>query len=101
MGPDDEAEDGEMTAYRTARRIPLPESPTKGRTPSSSPEVMMTAQPVAREISPREPSREPSVHTPRRTPSETRVSEPESPSAKTPTQNNCEPCDMPTLWITR
>jgi hypothetical protein len=97
MGPGDETEDGEMTAYRTARRIPLPESPTKGRTPSSSPEVMMTAQPVAREISPREPSREPSIHTPRRTPSETRISEPESPSAKTPTQNNCECWDMPTL----
>jgi hypothetical protein len=84
MGADDEGEDGDLTAYRTARRIPLPESPVKGRTPSSSPEIVMTAQPVAREL-----SREPQVQTPRRTPSETRTSEPESPSAKTPTQNNC------------
>ncbi|KAF2171767.1 hypothetical protein M409DRAFT_63360 [Zasmidium cellare ATCC 36951] len=31
-------DDGDVTAYRTARRIPLPESPVKGRSPSVSPD---------------------------------------------------------------
>lgn len=31
-------DDGDVTAYRTARRIPLPESPVKGRSPSVSPQ---------------------------------------------------------------
>lgn len=33
-------EDGEVTTYRSATRIPLPASPTKGRTPAHSPEPL-------------------------------------------------------------
>jgi hypothetical protein len=33
-------EDGEATAYRSATRVPLPASPTKGRSPAHSPEPM-------------------------------------------------------------
>ena len=36
-------EDGEVTAYRSATRIPLPRSPTKERSPAYSPEPMTGA----------------------------------------------------------
>lgn len=36
-------EEGDMTAYRSATRIPLPSSPTKGRSPSNSPEPATAA----------------------------------------------------------
>lgn len=36
-----EEEDGDVTAYRSAMRVPLPASPTKGRSPSNSPEPMV------------------------------------------------------------
>lgn len=35
--------DGDVTAYRSAMRVPLPASPTKGRSPSNSPEPMTGA----------------------------------------------------------
>ena len=82
---DEDADDGDVTAYRTARRIPLPESPVKGRSPGVTPEpagVLAT------------PDRE----TPRNIQSTVRHAseetqrpelEPDSPGAETPTQNNC------------
>ena len=39
----DEEGDGDVTAYRSAARIPLPVSPTKGRSPSNSPEPATSA----------------------------------------------------------
>ncbi|KAF2215337.1 hypothetical protein CERZMDRAFT_35745 [Cercospora zeae-maydis SCOH1-5] len=44
---DEDGDDGDATAYRTARRIPLPESPVKGRSPRVTPEpagVLAAAQ---------------------------------------------------------
>lgn len=87
---DEDGDDGDVTAYRTARRIPLPESPVKGRSPSNSPEhetpgaVAEVKKGVARDSS---------THTTVRHVSEQpdeADDEPESPSMRTPTQNNCE-----------
>lgn len=41
----DEEGDGDVTAYRRATRIPLPASPTKGRSPNNSPEPSAGASP--------------------------------------------------------
>ncbi|KAF7189405.1 hypothetical protein HII31_09250 [Pseudocercospora fuligena] len=38
-------DDGDDTEYRTARHIPLPESPIKGRSPSNSPEPVCAGAP--------------------------------------------------------
>ncbi|EMC97782.1 hypothetical protein BAUCODRAFT_31776 [Baudoinia panamericana UAMH 10762] len=38
-GPGEEGDDGDVTAYRIATTVPLPGSPTKGRSPSNSPEA--------------------------------------------------------------
>lgn len=38
-----EEDDGDVTAYRSAMRVPLPASPTKGRSPSNSPEPVTGA----------------------------------------------------------
>ncbi|KAK4624820.1 uncharacterized protein CLAFUR5_06009 [Fulvia fulva] len=83
---DEEGDNGDVTAYRTARRIPLPESPVKGRTPSGTPEPAATlaaaaagdkgggtsATPTIRGIS-HDPEPEDDI---------------ESPTLRTPTQNN-------------
>lgn len=80
---DDEADhdEGEITVYPLPARIPLPESPTKGRSPSPGPAPMFgggePAQPTAMNARPSTPSRK-------------GADESESPDEKTPTQMNCK-----------
>jgi len=78
--------EGEITVYPLPSRIPLPESPTKGRSLSPSPVPYFgggeaTAPAVRRtpEVNPR-PS----------TPSQHDATESEAPDQKTPTQVNCK-----------
>lgn len=76
--------DGEVTAYQTATKIPLPASPTKGRSPSNSPELGngLGANIVDRGGGgPSSPSQYVNAHS---------DAEPESPALDTPTQSNCK-----------
>ncbi|PIA94925.1 hypothetical protein CB0940_08094 [Cercospora beticola] len=81
---DEEGDDGDATAYRTARRIPLPESPVKGRSPRVTPEPAGILAAAVNDKGRRASStvRHPSEETQRPEP------EPESPGAETPTQKN-------------
>lgn len=85
-GADDDIDDGNMTAFRTARRIPLPESPIKGRSPSASPEPMISGRSVERDkgggITIKKEERDVTPTPP--------PGEPENLSSRTPTQNNCK-----------
>lgn len=85
-GTGDDGTDMDVTAYRTARRIPLPESPVKGQTPAGTPEPTSAGAAVERDKGGGSTSmlRHVSEETERPVP------EPESPGAQTPTQNNCE-----------
>ncbi|KAM3416864.1 hypothetical protein BST61_g8453 [Cercospora zeina] len=81
---DEDGDDGDATAYRTARHIPLPESPVKGRSPRVTPEpagVLAAAQ-DDKERRASSTVRHPSEETQRPGP------EPESLGEATPTQNN-------------
>lgn len=81
ISADEEGDDGNVTAYRNARRIPLPESPEKGRSPATSPEpaTMGGAEDVG----------DGGASTARQMSEQTEQA-PESPSVQTPTQNNCK-----------
>lgn len=83
MSADEEGEDGNAIAYRNARRIPLPESPTKGRSPTNSPQPV-TATGVG------DGDHGDGGTSTVREMSEQTEQAPESPSAQTPTQNNCK-----------
>lgn len=73
----DEEGDGDL---RKARRIPLPESPIKGQSPRTSPEPVVECEGNVDEQEGASTLRE-----------EDDVDEElESPTARTPTQNNCE-----------
>lgn len=72
-----------VSAYRTARRIPLPASPIKGRSPSNSPAPATTGGAADED------------HVGGGTSTVREMSEqteqaPESPTVQTPTQNNCK-----------
>lgn len=86
VSADDECDDGNVTAYRTARRIPLPESPVKG-SPANSPEPADT--PVAADGDHGRGGGGGAVSTVREMSEQTEQA-PESPSVQTPTQNNCK-----------
>ena len=45
----EEEEEGDVTAYRSAMRVPLPVSPIKGRSPSNSPEPTTGAEEAERD----------------------------------------------------
>lgn len=83
--PQEDDNDGDVTAYQTARHIPLPESPIKGRTPSNSPEPLTAA--TGNEGGDR-------TNTVRHASEETQRpeqdEEPEYSGPETPTQKNCE-----------
>ena len=79
---DDADEDGDMTAYRTARRIPLPESPVKDRSPSQSPEPTTPGPVVGGEKGGGITSTMPRVE-------EQEEPDSDSPDTRTPTQSNC------------
>lgn len=86
----EDIDDGDVTAYRTARRIPLPASPTKGRSPSNSPEPV-TGGAAADEDRGGRGRRSESTHTIRRANEQEELEdEAVSPAARTPTQNNCK-----------
>jgi hypothetical protein len=78
----DEDGDGDVTAYRTARRIPLPESPEKGRSPRTSVEPETAAGATGDE--------EPGCGGSTVRETNDTDEEPESPAMRTPTQNNCK-----------
>lgn len=70
-------EEGDVTAHNIASRIPLPGSPTKGRSPSNTPEPQLGER--GREVD--------------RGGGDARIEsneEPESPALETPTQSNCK-----------
>lgn len=91
---EEETEDGDVTAYRFARGIPLPESPVKGRSPSNSPQP--TTAGAAAEG---EKGGGRGASTLRHASEETQRPEeeldPDSPGVQTPTQTNCKL----TMWI--
>lgn len=71
---------GDATAWRSASRVPLPASPTKGRSPSNSPEPATGAG--ADEVD-RGGGDITIVH-------EQMHAEPETPNMQTPTESNCK-----------
>jgi len=73
---DAEDGDGDVTAYRIATNLPLPRSPTKGRSPSNSPEPQ--SRPAAGDVD------RGGVNV------NTQISGPGSPTLYTPTQSNCK-----------
>jgi hypothetical protein len=82
---EEEEGDGEITVYPLPSRVPLPESPTKGRSLSPSPVPYFgggeaTAPAV----------RTPAVNPRPSTPSQHDATESEAPDQKTPTQVNCK-----------
>jgi hypothetical protein len=83
ISAEEEADDGDVTAYRNARRIPLPESPTKGRSPTNSPEPATAGGAADGDHGGAGTSTV-------RQMSEQTEQAPESPSVQTPTQNNCK-----------
>lgn len=89
--PEDEyciGEDGDVTAYRTARRIPLPESPVKGRSPSVSPQPDTTCGAKEGDKGGGDGG---SLQTVKHIKEEEQdEEEDDSPAMRTPTQNNCK-----------
>jgi hypothetical protein len=80
----DEDDEQDVTAYRIAANVPLPGSPTKGRSVSNTPEP--DSRPTAdvdRGGGGLSPVMEHVVG-----------EEPDSPGVETPTQNNCESCGI-------
>lgn len=75
----DEDGDGDVTAYRRATRIPLPASPTKGRSPTTSPEPVDTGG--------QDGDRGGADTT---LVDEHDDADPDSPNMQTPTQSNCK-----------
>ena len=75
-------EDRDVTAYRSATRIPLPASPTKGRSPSNSPAPATGAGAGAEKVDQRGGDRT--------IVNEQMDAEPDSPAMQTPTQSNCK-----------
>ncbi|KAK4958943.1 hypothetical protein LTR10_003741 [Elasticomyces elasticus] len=73
-------EDGDVTAYRMATRLPLPGSPTKGRSPSHTPEPESLRN--AANVDRGGESRDQHVH------EQAQTEEPDSPDPETPTQSN-------------
>ncbi|CZT20740.1 uncharacterized protein RCC_06598 [Ramularia collo-cygni] len=81
ISADEDGDDGNVTAYRTARRIPLPESPIKGQSPTNSPEPQTAGG--ATECD----NGDGGTSTARQMSEQTEKA-PESPTTQTPTQNN-------------
>ncbi|KAI5362095.1 hypothetical protein Slin15195_G057460 [Septoria linicola] len=83
---DEDGEDGDVTAYKTARRIPLPESPVKGRSPGVTPEPAGLLATAGGE------KLRGGASTVRHASEETQKPEAEleSPGEETPTQNNLD-----------
>jgi hypothetical protein len=77
----DEEGDGDVTAYINARRIPLPESPEKGRSPECTPEPATAGADGDGDRGGGEDVMREEVEM---------DEEPESPAMRTPTQNNCK-----------
>jgi hypothetical protein len=95
---DEDGDDRDLTAHRYARRIPLPESPIKGRSPSNSPEPSTAATATAGDKGGgiASPVRHASEETQRPDPP------PTSPALEAPkTQDNCESSDRTALRTTR
>lgn len=85
---DGDRDDGDWTAYRTARCVPLPESPIKGRSPGTTPEPTKAGGAAEGDNS----RRTATTSTLRRVSEETQRPEPdeEVPRIERSRQNNCK-----------